>query len=352
MQTPAYAYFTWQPPAHGHHWVEARPVANDWSVRKETVPVLTTAGNPMFWQHYGKAGTEYRPLETESGLFRELAAIEPEPDAIRAFADRYGPLTPGRLFVPPGVHHKFPRPPRPKSYSERLIRPHNAGDPETQLLLAEWFLLRAVIGESFELWKSTIHELQTLVSLWDALVRRERKRIEQFAHLGSEGKKRTVTLVHASGEILQEPVRWDEPSSARLTLAAGAEHALLLALNRRVSAKAYVSLLPLSMPPHRKLLICPETLRDALWLQFALAVLERKSFRACEVCGKPFEISPQVARTNRLLCSAACKARAHRQRRELALKLAGDGLSVEQIAERVGSQPATVAGWMDSIREK
>lgn len=57
--------------------------------------------------------------------------------------------------------------------------------------------------------------------------------------------------------------------------------------------------------------------------------------------------SPQVARTNRTLCSNACKAKAHRQRREQALELAAKGLTPRQIAKQVGSQLSTVQKWLE-----
>lgn len=55
-------------------------------------------------------------------------------------------------------------------------------------------------------------------------------------------------------------------------------------------------------------------LRSALYLQFATAVAEEKQFRNCETCGRPFELTPDVARTNRLFCKPYCRIKAYRRR--------------------------------------
>jgi hypothetical protein len=147
-------------------------------------------------------------------------------------------------------------------------------------------------------------------------------------------------------------IRFDEASSAALTLQQAAEHALIRALDTHTVDCASISLYGPTSPHHTKLAIVPRSLRDAIWLHFALAVIGHKKYGACDVCGKPYEISPQVARTNRTLCSAACKARAHRQRRDLAIKLAAEGRTPRQIAKQVGSQLSTVQKWLTEKKEK
>jgi endogenous inhibitor of DNA gyrase (YacG/DUF329 family) len=58
----------------------------------------------------------------------------------------------------------------------------------------------------------------------------------------------------------------------------------------------------------------PRDLLSALWIQFGLAVSGQKQYRKCAWCGSAFEISPRVARTNRLFCSNACKQADYRDR--------------------------------------
>lgn len=72
-------------------------------------------------------------------------------------------------------------------------------------------------------------------------------------------------------------------------------------------------------------LFCPnwdgmEIVSDDLWtclrIQFNLAVLNGWNFRECTQCGKPFAIIPPATRKNRVYCSAACSAAAHRDRKK------------------------------------
>jgi hypothetical protein len=90
----------------------------------------------------------------------------------------------------------------------------------------------------------------------------------------------------------------------------------------------------------------PLALRGALWLQLAQAVAGRKKFRACRSCGTWFELSPEVARTNRLFCSEGCRSKAYRERKDLAVRLAAEGKTPKEIAEEIDSDVKTVKGWL------
>jgi hypothetical protein len=353
MLTSTVVSFRWQPPAAGHRWVQAHPVTDNWAIAREKVEVLAPCGFPMFWETYGKPETAYEPLETASGLFRELAALDAGHEAILAFANKYGPLTPGRLFVLVGKQGKLPRPPLPRSHTQGPVRPLNTGGHDDGLeWTGKWLMSGAVAGDSLEFWHKHIRAIRALLGLWDALQRRDRAAIERVAQFTWQEKKRAIGLVDELGNSLGESIRFDQASSASLTLPRAAEHALIRALAGFTSDAASIRLFPPASRHVRRLAIVPRSLIDAIWLQFALAVLENKTYRECEVCGKPFEISPQVARTSRTLCSAACKARAHRQRRDQALKLASQGVAPRQIAKRVGSQLSTVQNWLSEAKEK
>jgi hypothetical protein len=58
----------------------------------------------------------------------------------------------------------------------------------------------------------------------------------------------------------------------------------------------------------------PSNLIGAMWLQLAEAVGGHKNYRECKQCGRWFELHPDVARTNRIYCSSACRAKAYRER--------------------------------------
>jgi hypothetical protein len=95
----------------------------------------------------------------------------------------------------------------------------------------------------------------------------------------------------------------------------------------------------------------PVSLLGALWLQLAEAVSGNKEFRSCPTCGKWFELSPDVARTNRLFCSDKCRTRAYRGRKEQAQKLAKKGKSIKEIAKELDSDVKTVKGWIQSQQQ-
>lgn len=67
-------------------------------------------------------------------------------------------------------------------------------------------------------------------------------------------------------------------------------------------------------PP--RLMFMPDTLLTALWLQFAIALVEAKTYKRCEWCHQPFEITPGQLRKSRAYCSNHCKQAAYRARKE------------------------------------
>jgi hypothetical protein len=95
-----------------------------------------------------------------------------------------------------------------------------------------------------------------------------------------------------------------------------------------------------------------EDLATAIWMQFAIAVAGNKEYGYCAVCGKPFEASPEVARTNRIFCGVNCRLRAYRKRQKEAVRLREAGKSLREIANVLESDISTVKGWIESIGAK
>jgi len=65
-----------------------------------------------------------------------------------------------------------------------------------------------------------------------------------------------------------------------------------------------------------QLMLVPDCLLSAMWLQLALAVHERKKFRRCSWCGKPFQAVRKQLSAERVFCSASCKHHDFRARKE------------------------------------
>jgi hypothetical protein len=97
---------------------------------------------------------------------------------------------------------------------------------------------------------------------------------------------------------------------------------------------------------HLGLYFVPDSLLGALWLQFAQAIDANKDYRRCRECGKWFVLSPETARTNKLFCSNACRSKAYRKRQVEAQRLYAEGVPIEKIADKLGSDLKTVRSWV------
>lgn len=86
-------------------------------------------------------------------------------------------------------------------------------------------------------------------------------------------------------------------------------------------------------------------LLDAMKLQLVDALTERKGYRKCEFCGRPFEIRPQVNRADRIFCSDTCRVKAYKRRKKEALALRQNGLSMREIAKRTNTEIASLKKW-------
>lgn len=100
-----------------------------------------------------------------------------------------------------------------------------------------------------------------------------------------------------------------------------------------------------------KFAIEPFTLIAAMWLQLASTLTGAKRFEGCKVCGRLFEISTDPStgsRRHRVFCSDVCKTNDYRRRRRAALQLAGEGLSLAEIAARTETSQNSVRSWVSS----
>jgi uncharacterized protein (UPF0335 family) len=90
---------------------------------------------------------------------------------------------------------------------------------------------------------------------------------------------------------------------------------------------------------------------SAMRLQLAESIINRKQFRECEHCRKPFEVSPQVNRSDRRFCSANCRVKTSQQRRRHAIAMHESGDSMRDIAKVTGSDMKTLRKWL-VVRDK
>jgi hypothetical protein len=93
----------------------------------------------------------------------------------------------------------------------------------------------------------------------------------------------------------------------------------------------------------------PANLLHALWLQFALAIVEDTEFRQCPTCGSWFAVSPERRRADALYCKEACRIRAYKERRKEARRLHAEGKPLKLIAKELGTTVEIAEGWIAQI---
>lgn len=307
--------FTWEAPAGGCRWVKI-PVLD----RERLHLVDGSLFGPR-----KKGSTVYRPFD-HSGLFREFAGTDLAPEAIAAFADRFG-------FLGEGNPTEIPVEGGRKSFG---------------------------MAESAELWIGEILSMRLAVDLWDAARARDAAALREKMvlkgsrtlgfelHLASE----TPALSAELGFAEAPRVTWSsgDPDLVRKFQAGNlfepALRCVQWLVNTHLEDRVSPSLHWDSRLGALRLRFVPTSLIGALWLQFALAIDGDRRYRRCEVCGTWFEISPDVARVNKIYCSDRCRAAAYRERQERARALHSQGVPLERIAQDVGSDVETVAGWI------
>jgi hypothetical protein len=92
--------------------------------------------------------------------------------------------------------------------------------------------------------------------------------------------------------------------------------------------------------------ITPHSLLSALWLQFAESISDSKRYRTCKGCGKVLEISTDERTARRLFCSAVCKVRDYRRRKERAQHLKENSKSLSEIAKELDTDLGTIKKWL------
>lgn len=91
---------------------------------------------------------------------------------------------------------------------------------------------------------------------------------------------------------------------------------------------------------------------DAMKIQLAIAVVEQKQYRDCQHCSKPFEVTPQINRSDRLFCSDNCRVKAYQRRKKQVIELRNQGESLRAIVKKSGSDMETVKKWIAESEAK
>ena len=316
-------------PPDGFAWIAARPTAEP--VGKEPQPFLVAAR-----PEEGASGERaYELSDLDVVAYRSFAETQLDQESLLAFANKFGALG---LAVP------------------ITFNPENARDHEAELQ-----------GESLQEWQRQISVMAELVALWDlyragdreGLARHFRRGDETqrdvvtfFSHADAEGETGRSTLGHLDtrervlfDEALLEVHRRTEPGDelfpALVSLKQRLDEQLQKCEKRAAPFLTWASRDRLAL----RFSVC--TLASALWLQFADAVANNRSYTRCEVCKRWFELAPDTARSHKRFCSDACRVAAYRDRQDRARRLYFDQKKTfEQIAKELGSRVVTVRRWI------
>src|SRR5262249_19338736 len=95
-----------------------------------------------------------------------------------------------------------------------------------------------------------------------------------------------------------------------------------------------------------KLHVKPANLWEAILLQFFESILQQKGFRRCASCRRWLEETAVMRLDVYSTCSPTCRQRFYRQRKSEAVQLSEQGLKVEEIAKRMGTDEFVVTKWL------
>jgi hypothetical protein len=230
----------------------------------------------------------YDPFQ-EPALFRIFADLDGSQETILSFCNQFGPAS---LLVEDS---------RPPTHSG---------------------------ANSLADWRDDIKEMQTTISLLDAIqsgdndaiARQRESLIKQWWMIECwEAPERYRSL--PAEELLSRAIHHNFRTDPRVRLTPGPEGVM-------------------------KLAISVDSLKDAMWLQLALSIVNRKEYRRCEHCGRPFLLSPEENRADRRYHNDSCRVKAYRLRKAKAVKMRTAGAPLRTIVKELDSDIETVRKWL------
>jgi hypothetical protein len=321
--------FDWRVASKGYRWISAASQGSPAkSPRQALVPVEPESA----------AESTAPSLPPEPALFRAFAEVMPDKEHILAFANRHGDLGTGGEFIP----------------TKRADSP--SGSPLQGTLLT--------------VWQNQIADMQRLTGLWDLLQNEDRERLALYVRWKQAKDGMAVVFdSHPTAGKGTPPLGFHR---ARAVIASSDTRPELLEtfpvddpvlpgwvyLQREIDLHLHhvADEIPTRMVWNGKRnrpalgLVAP-TLLAAVWLQFADAVSNDRTYSRCRECGKWFEVAPDAARTHRRFCSNGCRSKAYRQRQDRSRQLHAAGKPFEEIAQGLDADVAAVKRWITGVKE-
>ena len=315
--------FYWEVSKRGYEWIEAQKADSDAASKGLFLTVGLTSGRVM-------DRNRYRPLQDHSGLFRIFSEVEPTEEGILGFANKYG-----LLGADVTTNIRIPIP----------------GKPDTM-----------GVGEPIDKWKDQIALMRRVLDVWELARAGDLEGLSRLIHAKEKLKDISMSQSISSGlsglvmsgqiilspeghpEILEEARAGDLVKSALLQVQYRVNEQLRGLTSPRILWDIDGTRLGLG--------IQPTSLLGAMWLQLARAIDGQKDYRQCKECQTWFELSPEVARTNRQYCSNACRIRAYRGRQEKAQEMNRQHKPISEIAKILGTDARTAKVWISRAKQK
>jgi predicted nucleic acid-binding Zn ribbon protein len=93
------------------------------------------------------------------------------------------------------------------------------------------------------------------------------------------------------------------------------------------------------------------SLTQVLNIQLVMAIVEGKTYRTCDHCGKPYELTPQINRADRIFCSDNCRVKAYQRRRKQAIAMRAKGTALREIAKLLNTDLPTLKRWVGETKK-
>lgn len=190
--------------------------------------------------------------------------------------------------------------------------------------------------QPFAGWKREIEELQQAVILWRVSTSGSKKLLRQ---LKTRLSPRDAPLA------VQRYLHVDKKDPAMFLLGQ-----IQRATDLRLRKQVLTRILFAGNNPRLHVLLQPQSLLGAIWLQFAAAVDAQKSFSRCPRCRVMFEVSRDTSgkRRSARFCSIRCRMAHYRGRIDRARQLKGEGTPVREIARALHTRIPTVRNWLEN----
>ena len=333
--------FAWWVPIHGFQWETRDDNADESGPWLRPRPVRVSDLLPGT---FDLPTRRYGPLDQHSALFHDFADLPLTTATIQRFADCYGPLTKDGIMplggvAYPGDNHLIQSLSPGEAFAIGVRQFKRCGRPSRFGSGSEATIRRRCPGTSAG-WITA----RTARGFITALARPPpRPSNAQSAEKDWEHQGDTI----ASNKLFAEWLPRLQPGEVVAPA--------LVYLARLVDKNLQGRLGTLTVPDldavGMTFTFVPDGLLSALWLQFALGIEKGLTYRACKVCNSWFELSPAIARTNRLFCSNACKFKDYREKQDRARQMKASGQGFAAIAKALGSDVATVKRWVTGRRK-